>query len=168
MLCQKCKAKEANTHVKSVVNGEYEEYMLCSDCAKELGYTNVFSDMHSDFNSILGSLFSNALPAKSETTRCPLCGSTYHEISKSGQVGCAKCYEVFLSELMPSIKRIHSNTSHNGKKPFTTVKRLEEKTTSKTETLQQLKSQLEQAVEEQNFELAAQLRDKIREMEGLK
>ena len=62
MLCQKCKSKEANTHVKSVVNGEYTEYMLCAECAKQMGYSNLWSDMQSDFDSILGSFFSNALP----------------------------------------------------------------------------------------------------------
>jgi protein arginine kinase activator len=173
MLCQKCKAKEANTHVKSVVNGEYEEYMLCSDCAKEMGYTNLWSDMHSDFNSILGSFFSNALPARSEATRCAVCGSTYHDISKTGQVGCANCYEMFLSELMPSIRRIHGNTTHCGKTPLNSE--YENKTESSTivsepklPTVEDLKNQLNEAVSVQNFELAAQLRDKIKEMEELK
>lgn len=169
MLCQKCKAKEANTHVKSVVNGEYEEYMLCSDCAKEMGYTNLWSDVNSDFNSILGSFFSNALPARSETTRCPMCGSTYHNIAKSGQVGCANCYDLFLSELMPSIRRIHGNTTHCGKKPLISIK--ENKATIKSEksnAIDDLKQQLNDAVSEQNFELAAELRDKIKEMEESK
>lgn len=173
MLCQKCKAKEANTHVKSVVNGEYEEYMLCSDCAKEMGYTNLWSDMHSDFNSILGSFFSNALPARSQATRCATCGSTYHDISKSGQVGCANCYELFLSELMPSIRRIHGNTTHCGKIPVNSVEenKAEYVTTveeSKEPTVEDLKKQLADAVSEQNFELAAQLRDRIKEMEESK
>lgn len=169
MLCQKCKAKEANTHVKSVVNGEYEEFMLCSDCAKEMGYTNLWSDMNSDFNSILGSFFSNALPARSETTRCPVCGSAYHDIAKSGQVGCANCYDLFLSELMPSIRRIHGNTTHCGKKPLISTK--ENKTVVQSEEISKiddLKKQLSDAVSEQNFELAAELRDKIKEMEESK
>ena len=173
MLCQKCKAKEANTHVKSVVNGEYEEYMLCSDCAKEMGYTNLWSDMHSDFNSILGSFFSNALPARSEATRCSTCGSTYYDISKTGQVGCANCYELFLSELMPSIRRIHGNTTHCGKTPLNSVRenKVELNSTAKKQqepTVEELRKLLNDAVNEQNFELAAQLRDKIKEMEESK
>lgn len=169
MLCQKCKSKEANTHVKSVVNGEYKEYMLCSECAKEMGYSNLWSDMHSDFNSILGSFFSNALPARSETTRCPVCGSTYHDIAKSGQVGCANCYDVFLSELMPSIRRMHGNTTHCGKKPLSNTV-VEETQTSEDNTseIEHLKAQLKEAIEKQNFEFAAELRDKIMEMEESK
>ncbi len=164
MLCQKCKSKEATTHVKSVVNGEYTEYMLCSDCAKEMGYSNLFTDMQQDFNSILGSFFSNALPAHSQTRRCEVCGSTYHEIAKSGQVGCANCYDVFLNELMPSIRRIHGNTTHCGKKPVVATQKLEQKA-DKNQTIKELKAQLDEAVSEQNFELAAKLRDKIKEME---
>lgn len=168
MLCQKCMKKEANTHVKSVVNGEYEEYMLCSDCAKEMGYTNLWSDMSSDFNSILGSFFSNALPARSETTRCATCGSTYHDIAKSGKVGCANCYELFLSELIPSIRRIHGNTTHCGKRPDSTVNVVNSEKEEAISEIDKLKEKLQKAIEEQNFELAAELRDKIKEMEGSK
>ncbi len=169
MLCQKCKKNEANTHVKSVVNGEYEEFMLCSECAKEMGYTNLWSDMSSDFGSILGSFFSNALPARSETTRCDTCGSTYHDIAKSGQVGCADCYSLFLSELMPSIRRIHGNTTHCGKRPalaFDEDKKVD--AVSPEAEINKLKAELQKAVEEQNFELAAKLRDEIMEMEESK
>lgn len=173
MLCQKCKSKEANTHVKSVVNGEYTEYMLCADCAKEMGYMNLWSDMHSDFGSILGSFFSNALPARSQTTRCPVCGSTYHEIASTGKVGCAKCYDIFLSELMPSITRVHGNTVHCGKRPeLLAENKAESATVEVTQPHQteisKLKDQLKKAIDEQNFELAATLRDKIKEMEESK
>lgn len=168
MLCQKCMKKEANTHVKSVVNGEYEEYMLCSDCAKEMGYTNLWSDMSSDFNSILGSFFSNALPAVSETTRCKTCGATYHDIAKSGQVGCADCYELFLSELMPSIRRIHGNTTHCGKRPNVAEGETSEQKSTTVSKIDKLKDELQKAIEEQNFELAAKLRDEIKEMEESK
>ncbi len=170
MLCQKCKSKEANTHVKSVINGEYTEYMLCSECAKEMGYTNLFTEMHSDFNSILGSFFSNALPARSETTRCSVCGSTYHDIATSGKVGCANCYDLFLSELMPSIRQIHGNTNHCGKivEYEESQEVLPQPSDTQDTQIEKLKKELKEAVEKQNFELAAQLRDKIKEMEESK
>lgn len=166
MLCQNCKNKEANTHVKSVVNGEYMELMLCSECAKKLGYTNIFSDVHTDFSSILDTFFTNALPARSETIRCKVCGSTYHDISKSGKVGCANCYDTFIKELMPTITRIHGNTTHCGKTPNVVVN--DTKVEDNSSKIAELKSELEKAISEQNFELAAQLRDKIKEMEGAK
>ena len=95
MKCQKCGKNQATTHIKTVTNGEYAQYELCSQCAKEMGYTNIFSDMENEFSSLLGSFFGNALPARSQATRCETCGSTYNEIAKSGHVGCANCYDIF-------------------------------------------------------------------------
>ena len=49
MKCQKCGANNANTHVKTVINGEIKEYDLCSECAKKMGYTNIFGNFEDDF-----------------------------------------------------------------------------------------------------------------------
>ena len=115
MKCQKCGANNANTHVKTVVNGEFREYDLCSDCAHKMGYTTMFSDMDNEFSGLLGSFFNNVLPARTQATRCEFCGSSYPEIAKTGMVGCAHCYELFADRLYPSIRRIHGNTTHCGK-----------------------------------------------------
>lgn len=167
MKCQKCQKNEANTHIKKVVNGEYTEYMLCSECAHAMGYDNVFSlEMPDMFGGLLQSFFGGALPARSGASRCPVCGSTYGDITNTGKVGCANCYDAFFEELLPSIKRIHGNTKHCGKAPdsieYTEVK-------TKAELMDEtakLKEQLKKAIEEQNFELAATLRDKIKEKEA--
>ncbi len=171
MKCQKCGKNQATTHIKTVTNGEYTQYELCSQCAKEMGYTNIFSDMENEFSSFLGSFFGNALPARSQATRCESCGSTYNEIAKTGHVGCANCYDIFGEQLMPSIRRMHGNTTHCGKIPHsieytqTDVIDAQETVTEKSD-LDNLKDQLQQAIKEQNFEKAAELRDKIKEMEG--
>ena len=167
MKCQKCGANNANTHVKTIINGEFKEYDLCSECAHKMGYTNVFADMDNDFSNLLGSFFGNVLPARTQATRCEFCGSTYSEIAKTGQVGCANCYKLFADQLYPSIRRIHGNTTHCGKnsgRAAAAEKKPAEMT--KEEKLADMKKQLDAAVKEQNFELAAELRDKIKETEG--
>ena len=167
MKCQKCGANNANTHVKTIINGEFKEYDLCSECAHKMGYTNVFADMDNDFSNLLGSFFGNVLPARTQATRCEFCGSTYSEIAKTGQVGCANCYNLFADQLYPSIRRIHGNTTHCGKnsgRAAAADKKPAEMT--KEEKLADMKKQLDAAVKEQNFELAAELRDKIKETEG--
>ena len=167
MKCQKCGANNANTHVKTIINGEFKEYDLCSECAHKMGYTNVFADMDNDFSNLLGSFFGNVLPARTQATRCEFCGSTYSEIAKTGQVGCANCYNLFADQLYPSIRRIHGNTTHCGKnsgRAAAAEKKPAEMT--KEEKLADMKKQLDAAVKEQNFELAAELRDKIKETEG--
>lgn len=173
MKCQKCGTSNANTHIKTIVNGEFKEYDLCSECAKKMGYTNIFSDIDNEFSSFLGSFFGNSLPARTQATRCEFCGSTYSDIAKSGNVGCAKCYEIFGEQLLPSIRRIHGNTSHCGKNSSFAMKKAENgsKTEEKTEKSKQdkineLKKELENSIKEQNFERAAQLRDAIKEMEA--
>ncbi|MDD6434391.1 MAG: UvrB/UvrC motif-containing protein [Ruminococcus bromii] len=168
MKCQKCGANNANTHVKTIINGEFKEYDLCSDCAKKMGYTNVFSDMEDEFSNFLGSFFGNVLPARTQATRCEFCGTTYPEIAKTGHVGCAKCYDVFADELYPSIRRIHGNTTHCGKNSKRAENAKAEKPVEQTkeDKIKALKAELDKAVKEQNFEHAAELRDKIKEMEA--
>ena len=111
MLCQHCKKHQATTHVKTMINGEYAEYMLCPECAHELGYDNMFTDFSADFGGLLSSFFSNALPAISGATHCDTCGSTLNDIKRSGKVGCADCYDTFFSELLPIIRSIHGKVT---------------------------------------------------------
>lgn len=168
MKCQKCGANNADTHVKTVINGEFKEYDLCGECAKKMGYTNVFGDIESEFSNFLGSFFGNVLPARTQASRCEFCGSTYSEIAKSGHVGCANCYSVFADELFPSIRRIHGNTTHCGKNSRLSekAKQLKSAEETKEDKIKKLKAELDKAVKEQNFELAAELRDKIKETEA--
>lgn len=168
MKCQKCGANNANTHVKTIINGEFKEYDLCSECAKKMGYTNIFDDMENEFTSFLGSFFGNALPARTQSERCDFCGSTYSDIARSGHVGCAHCYDIFGDELLPSIRRIHGNTTHCGKNS-TSEKRsnaVEIHKETKEEKVKRLNDELDKAVKEQNFEHAAELRDQIKGLEA--
>lgn len=167
MKCQKCGSNNANTHIKTIVNGEFKEYDLCSECAKQMGYTNVFGDIENEFSNFLGSFFGNVLPARTQATRCEFCGSSYSDIAKSGHVGCANCYDIFGEQLLPSIRRIHGNTAHCGKnsgKADRQSSKPQEET--KEQKIKRLKAELDTAIKEQNFEHAAELRDKIKEMEG--
>ena len=175
MKCQKCKKNEATTHIKRVINGEFEEYNLCRDCAKEMGYGNLFqgftSSFADDFNSLFGSFFENALPARTQATRCETCGSSYTDIQRTGMMGCADCYTLFNGEIMPTIRKIHGNTTHCGKNSAAFKAERVKKAVEKPETaepeneLERLQAELDRAVEKQEFEKAAELRDKIKAVE---
>lgn len=163
MLCQSCKKKQANTHIKSIVNGELTELMLCSECAEKMGYGNVFNhmfDIGSLMSGFMGEPSTSALAAEQ---RCPMCGSTFSSISKSGRVGCAKCYDVFYDRLLPSIKRIHGNTVHTGKRA--SVPLGGEAAANPVSKVDDLRQQMQLAINNQEFERAAELRDKIKELE---
>lgn len=159
MLCQNCKRNEASVHMKRIINASATEVHLCGDCARSLGYGDSFSG----FGLGLGDLFGNFLshsPAVSgmNTVRCLMCGSGFGDIAESGRLGCAECYDTFYEKLLPSIERIHGKTQHAGKKI-----RKRDGSPDYMTTQEDLQSQLDKAVLEQNFELAAELRDKIKE-----
>lgn len=166
MLCQHCQKNEATTHVKTMINGEYAEYRLCPECARELGYDSMFPDLSADFGGLLGSFLSAALPARSGATRCKLCGSTMNDIKRTGKVGCADCYDTFFGELIPTIRSIHGNTGHIGKRPVIEYETVEDAPKKQGESLESLRAELKKAIEDEKFERAAELRDKIKEMEA--
>ncbi len=168
MLCQNCGKHEATTHIKSVVNGEYTQLHLCTDCAGKLGYGDVFSGFGFDLGDFFGNFFSKPkanLPV-SKTERCEKCGMSFEEIVKSGKIGCADCYEKFYDMLLPSIRRIHGKTQHNGKTAKASAVQPEVKEKTKEEIIEELKSEMKTAIEEQNFERAAEIRDRIKELEA--
>ncbi len=158
MLCEKCGKNHATTHIKTVVNGVVREYNLCESCAASSGYatnslTGVLASMFGDFSK-----YENPAPK----VKCSVCGSTFSDIAKSGKVGCAECYTAFYDELLPYLKRVHGSVTHVGKvpnsAPLTVV--------SQTPTVEELRNELSRLVREENYEQAAIIRDKIKEMEA--
>lgn len=163
MLCQNCEKYEATTHVKRIVNGEAAEAHLCSDCARMLGYEDVFGGFGNIFGSFFGSFLgdSGVGSLSARTLRCEKCGSTFNDIVESGKIGCANCYETFYDKLLPSLQRIHGKTRHEGKIPNKIA--VNGKNSAKIQ-IEKLEEELKSAVEAQNFEAAAALRDRIKEM----
>ncbi len=161
MLCQKCHKNQASIHIKNNINGDISEISLCPDCAEKENMQSfwsfpsdkLFSGFFSD--SIFGSEY---LPKQKS---CPLCGATRADLASSGKAGCAKCYDVFGDELSRIIRSIHGNTLHSGSRPGTHMEQVE-----KSRELEALKKEMNTAVEEQDFEKAAQIRDKIKALEN--
>ena len=170
MLCQNCKKNQANTHIKQVINGELTEMDLCSECASEMGFDNSFSSFLDIGSMMRGFLGMPSMTALAREEKCPGCGATFSQISKSGRVGCAKCYDTFFDRLLPTIKRIHGNTVHTGKRLRTA--RLESgsdnEKSENTNEIERLSEQLAKAVRDQEFEQAAQLRDRINALKAAK
>lgn len=166
MLCQNCKKHEATTHIKQVINGEFTEMYLCPECAKKSGYVDSFSGFGLDLGNFFSGFFSQPKYSleKSNTQRCPKCGSSLREIVNSGKIGCADCYEQFYDLLVPSIRRIHGKTQHSGKMIDTKRSVIKEETVE--EKIEKLKVRLKNAVDNQEFEKAARFRDEIRALES--
>ena len=163
MLCQNCGKNQANAHIKKIVNGTANELHLCSECASNLGYGNLVGGFGLDLGDLIGSMFEvNSPRAKAMPTeqRCKSCSASFEDFVQTGKAGCADCYETFYDRLLPSLQRIHGRTVHSGKVPSSAGKDLKMK-----KELETLKAELTASIEAQEFEKAATLRDKIKEIE---
>lgn len=163
MVCQNCGLNEATTHIKRVINGEMAETHLCPGCAAGLGYGDFFSGFGLNLGEIFSGLIGSSSPplhGEVPVKRCRRCGCSFEDIAREGKVGCADCYRTFYDTLLPSLQRIHGRIHHNGK-----VAAEQGEDNAKPRQLEKLKDELREAVNEQNFELAATLRDQIKELE---
>ena len=161
MLCGKCKKNPATTHIHTVINGVAKDVYLCAECAKDEG-VHTFSA--NGLGGMLSSLFGDVLslnPA-SNTVRCACCGSTFSDIAKTGKAGCPDCYKTFYNEFLPYIKRVHGSVKHVGTAPG----KIAEQSAPQVETPETLRAQLKELIAEEKFEQAAQVRDKIKELEA--
>ena len=177
MLCDICKQKKATVHLTEIINDEMSELHLCEDCAKAKGTQ---MQQHFSIADLLSGLvdFPMEPAAKREhiKIKCPGCGMTYTDFKKLGRFGCSQCYEAFKRLLYPLFKTIHGTTHHIGKKPKEPkVQRhrpaeVKAKVKIKTEEdeLKELKERMAKAIQKEEFEEAAALRDKIRALEARK
>ncbi len=113
---------------------------------------DLFSDFFDSFE-----LF----PVYREEGRCPSCGRSYYEFQKSGKFGCAACYEAFENPVRSTLRQIQKNTTHTGKIPSKQSAGL-----LKKRKLSELRKQLSQAVETEDYETAAKLHKEIKSLEG--
>ncbi|QSO50580.1 UvrB/UvrC motif-containing protein [Alicyclobacillus curvatus] len=164
MLCQECKERPATVHFTKIVAGEKSEFHLCEQCAAEKGDFFAKAAQAFNFNHLLSGLLnmesSPGVPATQPALRCQSCGMSYSQFTELGRFGCPDCYDSFASRLDPLLRRIQSSESHAGKVPV----RAGEQVQGRKE-LQKLRQELQRAVALENFEEAAQLRDKIRNLE---
>lgn len=167
MLCQECGSKPATLHFTKIVNGEKTEFHICETCAREKGElipgtSNGFS-IHNLLSGLLDfdpSGKSSTLSGKPQPVRCEECGLTYTQFSKIGRFGCSSCYKYFSGRLDPLLRRVHGNVVHVGKVPVRSGTEIQQR-----REIEQLKRELQEKIEQEEFEVAAGLRDRIRELE---
>ena len=180
MLCERCNEREATIHYTELVNGVRSEHHICSECASKLmpaEYGSMFgADM--PFARFLTGLFA---AGRSETDEaddsmahivCPKCGMNFEEFTRVGKFGCAECYNVFGPLIDDNIRKIHGSNVHTGKRYDGAVQADEEEQPGKEqinteEEIRLLQAKLKEAVELENYEDAALLRDRIRELRNL-
>lgn len=171
MICQECHERPATLHFTKINNGEKTVFHLCEKCAQEKGET-FMANGGSGFS--LSNLLSGLLnmdhsfqPAQKspfyqkEILQCKECTMTYQEFTQIGKFGCANCYETFKEQIKPILRKVHfGNLSHNGKIP----KRIGG-TIHIRKNIEDLKQKMKEYISLEEFEQAAEVRDRIRSLE---
>ncbi|MCK9594573.1 MAG: UvrB/UvrC motif-containing protein [Candidatus Omnitrophica bacterium] len=163
MLCDNCKKNPATVHLTEIVDEQMTELHLCEECAKKKS-----SQMEQQFglSDLLAGLADFEKPVEDKeavSIQCPNCGLTYKDFKKIGRLGCSECYDTFKKFLSPLLKRIHGSSAHCGKCPVKAGK-----PSKKELDLVDLRLRLQKAVEAEEYEEAAKLRDRIKQIQDKK
>jgi protein arginine kinase activator len=168
MQCEICKTKTATVHLTEIINGQRTESHLCQNCAQKEGVT-IKSQL--SLNELLSSLIA-AHQQTDETSgseklhkACPECGITMEQFRKQALLGCPKDYNVFESDLQEIIEKTQDNNlTHKGKAPA--QKQNSSNAASDNQgKIEELQKQLSQAVKKEDYELAAKIRDQLKELQ---
>ena len=162
MLCENCGKNEAAIHLTQIQNNEMSTRHLCEVCAEGMGLSGgpAAPAPLADFIAQMG----KSIAAESTTAAgtCPSCGLTLADFKRTGRLGCARCYSTFDTSLRGLLRKLHGGTQHSGKVYLPT----EPTETDRTARVVSLRRSLARAVEAEDFERAAGLRDQIRRLEA--
>ena len=161
MQCDICGKKKATVHLTEIVDEQMSELHLCEDCAREKSVQMEQQFGLADLLAGLTDFGKQAKEVEKVKLKCQGCGLGYDEFRKSGRLGCSQCYKSFREHLGVLLKKIHGSSQHLGKTPVHAPIPVK----SKIDGLQDLRNKLLKAIQDENFEEAARLRDHIRELE---
>ena len=151
-ICEKCGENPADIHIRQIINDKETGLYICSKCAETMKKKFLsFLKVNNFITSMMQQVETN-----DENKVCSFCKFDINKIRKLGRVGCAMCYETFEKELEPIVAKMNINRSRIN---------INEKAQSEVEKLQ---TQLNKAVLEEEYEKAAELRDKITLLKGEK
>ena len=175
MTCDICGKKKATVHLTEIVDEQMSEMHLCEECARQKS-----TQMEQQFGlaDLLAGLSDTSKPitakeGEKSVLKCSRCALPYEDFRKFGRLGCGECYTSFKEHLTGLLRKIHGSNKYLGKTP---VKYQEGQAAPvpaeggavallPSEDLPDLKQQLQSAIAAEDFEKAAQIRDKIRNFE---
>ena len=160
MICEVCQTENATVHLTQIISGKMQKIDLCEKCAKEKGVADPAGFSLADMLLGLGAADEIKSSNGSEELVCPQCGFTQPDFKKTGRLGCPQCYVTFSEGLGVILKDMHKGVLHKGKIPSRAARAQEYQTRLKT-----LHASLQNAVQSENYEQAASLRDQITNLE---
>ena len=161
MTCGICGKDNARIRIRQIIGSESREMRICEECAQAQGIIGVESEIDESAAWFLHGLFED-IPGKPTGLRsCPVCNTRIRDIKTSRRVGCSACYETFSKEIRKILKIQENEKPHKGKLPKSIL-------SYKTFFIdkENLKIQLEVALDNEDYEKAAELRDEIMKLDG--
>jgi protein arginine kinase activator len=160
--CKICGKRPATIHYTEIVNNKMVTFDLCVECAEEKGIEVQKSSSYG-LGDLVAELIDDTVQdgtSRIGRVRCPECGYDFSDFRNIGRLGCPECYHSFEAQLQPLLRHVHGGTLHGGKTPVRVGD-----SGAWGPSLLQLKDDLAKAVETENYERAAELRDDIRRLE---
>lgn len=158
MVCEICKERDAVVNLTAVSNNVITHRHLCERCAAEQGIETSVAPVKPGLTDLLQTVSQQAASAPGDQARCDFCGGTARDFRQSGRLGCARCYGAFEQSLKQLLRRLHGGAKHTGRRYAPPAPELVEAAGQ----IGQLRDRLQRAVDAEQFELAAELRDRLR------
>jgi protein arginine kinase activator len=159
MLCDSCRERDAVVHLTTIEDNAVHQLHLCERCAADRGVETTVATPKHPLGEFLAAHQHTAL--SSEAVRCTFCNTTMADFKATGRWGCARCYTNFEAGIRELLRRVHGNHRHVGRSYRAPMS----ETLERAAVLGELKDRLRRAIESEQFELAADLRDRIRVLE---
>jgi len=160
MLCDNCGEREAEIHHTQIVDDEMTTVHYCDLCAAEKGIGVSLQGPKAPLADFLAQLGREREDPQTKEP-CPYCGTTARDFRQSGRLGCAQCYVHFEPQLRGLLRRLHGSTQHMGKLYLNEGSELGDRGAQ----LAGMRRRLQRAIETEDFEAAAELRDRIHALE---
>lgn len=160
MRCDNCGTHESVIQLTQVENNEMRVLHLCEECAVERGVELESHQLNAPLADFLAQI--GKVPDAPSVGRCPSCGMTAANLRQTGRLGCALCYTHYDEHLRSLLRRLHGGTKHVGK---VVAPNGGEEDGNRTARILSLRRSLQHAVEAEDFEFAASIRDQLRELE---
>ena len=163
MKCQKCN-KQATFHITDLTGDELLALHLCPDCAKAYLQADESPSKPPLLSGVIGKQAKLEQTAEDlrdlDSKQCPVCGITFYEFRQMGRLGCPHDYVFFGNELEPLLVNVHGDNQHKGKRPARGVDQMD----SQTELIR-LRREMKDVIEQENYEKATEIRDRIRKIQ---
>ena len=159
--CDRCDSP-ASVHMTEITSGKTTERHLCEECARVLHVPQPSKELQKLLKSFepIHSLAQRATAEPGKT--CPDCGMTFAEFRQHGRFGCEKDYEVFGKDVIRLLERIHGASVYSG--PMPGGGHVEQGV--ELDELTRVRARLQTAIDSEDYEEAAKLRDEIRRMQA--